>query len=62
MPSGMIPLTPVPAKGLPLDGAFGIGTVTRSGGEVTGGPVGGVPLEVAVLMTSPATTSARVNR
>ena len=35
-------------------------TVTVSGGDVTTGPVGGEPVAVALLFTSPASTSACV--
>ena len=37
-----------------------IGVFVVSGGEVTAGPVGGVPVTVALLFTSPASTSACV--
>ena len=41
-------------------GAEAIGVLVVSGGEVTDGPVGGVPVAVALLFTTPAFTSACV--
>ena len=43
------------------DGAGGIVTTAVDGGDVTGGPVGGVPVAVAVFVTNPACASACVN-
>ena len=42
------------------DGPAGMLTTAVDGGDVTAGPVGGVPVAVAVLVTTPAFTSAWV--
>jgi hypothetical protein len=43
-----------------IAGAGGAVTVVFDGGDVTSGPVGGVPVAVAVFVTCPASTSACV--
>src|ERR1700677_2787959 len=43
---------------MPLDWATGV--EVDEGGEVIGGPEGGVPVPVAVLLTTPASTSVWV--
>ena len=41
-------------------GALATGVIVDEGGEFTTGPLGGVPWAVAVLLTTPASTSAWV--
>nr|WP_238579613.1 hypothetical protein [Agreia bicolorata] len=43
-----------------IDGEFGAGTTTVSGGEFTGVPPGGVPVDFAVFVSEPLSTSACV--
>src|SRR6478736_401047 len=44
----------------PIDAAVDTGVSVELGGDVTGPPVGGVPVAVASLWTMPASTSAWV--
>ena len=43
-----------------MEADWAIGVVVDEGGEITRGPLGGSPLAVAVLLTTPASTSAWV--
>src|SRR6478672_5922736 len=64
-PASVIPL-PFTSTGAaadltrPIDAAVDTGVSVLAGGDVTGPPVGGVPVAVASLCTMPASTSAWV--